>query len=538
MGRVYNYLHPMRTWTIGQRITFGFAALIVVMAAVCATAYVRILKVEQANNRVAQDALPAILVLGQVESLVKENFINVSLHFLADDVAKKDAIAKTMDGMTAKLSELYATYEKLPQTDEDMKLYETVKTNRARYRDARSAVLKLSRAKDASAADAIGQSLYPVFQDYIRALTEMVGRDHKSASETSAETVGAIQKTRQMLVYGTGAALLIGFVLAGFIIRGTRRVLSDVSKQLSQGSSQLTSAAGEISGSSQSLAQGASEQAATLEETSASLEEISSMTKRNAENAGQAKDLANQTRHAAETGAGDMGAMIHAMDDIKASSDNIAKIIKTIDEIAFQTNILALNAAVEAARAGEAGAGFAVVADEVRSLAQRSAQAARETADKIEDSIRKSAAGVQISDKVAASLQEIVGKARQVDSIVAEIAHASSEQNTGIGQVVHAVTQMDKVTQTTAATAEESASASQELNAQALSLDSIVGQLDQLITGAKVVRDVEAPKTVKSVVTPVITAKKPVKSVIVKSAHAPVAARSAEPVATDGDFFR
>ena len=528
----------MSTWTIGRRITFGFAALIVVMAVVCATAYYRILKVEQANNRVAEDALPAILLLGQVESLVKENFINVSLHFLADDVAKKDAIAKTMDGMTAKLSELYAAYEKLPQSDEDKQLYETVKANRARYRDARSAVLKLSRAKDATTADAIGQNLYPVFQDYIRALTDMVGRDHKSASETSADTVSAIRKTRLMLAYGTGAALLIGFVLAGFIIRGTRRVLSDVSTQLSQGSAQLTSAAGEISTSSQSLAQGASQQAATLEETSASLEEISSMTKRNAENAGLAKDLANQTRSAAETGAGDMESMTQAMDAIKASSDNIAKIIKTIDEIAFQTNILALNAAVEAARAGEAGAGFAVVADEVRSLAQRSAQASRETADKIEDSIRKSAAGVQISDKVAASLKEIVGKARQVDSIVAEIAHASSEQNTGIGQVVHAVTQMDKVTQTTAATAEESASASEELNAQAVSLDSIVGQLDRLITGTTVKHSSDAQKSAKAV-TPELPAKKTVTPAVIHSASvAKPAKKNDDAAVTDGDFFR
>ncbi len=309
-----------------------------------------------------------------------------------------------------------------------------MKKNRALYRDARAEALKLSRAQDAATAEAVGARLYPLFQDYIRALSELVSHDHECARSTSAGTVTVIRETRRMLIIGTGGALLIGVVLAFFITRGTRRVLSRVGSQLSQGSGQLTAAASEISCSSQSLAEGASEQAATLEETSASLEEISSMTRRNAENAGRAKDLANQTRVAAETGAADMGAMSSAMDAIKASSDNIAKIIKTIDEIAFQTNILALNAAVEAARAREAGAGFAVVADEVRSLAQRSAQAARETADKIEDSINKSANGVQISAKVAASLREIVGKARQVDSIIAEIAQASSEQNGGIGQ--------------------------------------------------------------------------------------------------------
>jgi methyl-accepting chemotaxis protein len=178
--------------------------------------------------------------------------------------------------------------------------------------------------------------------------------------------------------------------------------------------------------------------------------------------------------------------MRRAMDAIKSSSDDISKIIKTIDEIAFQTNILALNAAVEAARAGEAGMGFAVVADEVRSLAQRSAQSAKETAGKIEEAIKKSEHGVQISAKVAKSLSEIVEKARQVDSFVTEIAQASKEQNQGIGQVNTAVSQMDKITQSNAANAEETASASEELNAQAASQKEAVAELLQMVGAARI----------------------------------------------------
>jgi methyl-accepting chemotaxis protein len=177
--------------------------------------------------------------------------------------------------------------------------------------------------------------------------------------------------------------------------------------------------------------------------------------------------------------------MAEAMDAIKASSDDIAKIIKTIDEIAFQTNILALNAAVEAARAGEAGAGFAVVADEVRNLAQRCAQAAKETAAKIEDSVQKSSNGVEISSKVAKSLEDIVGKARQVDELAGEVASASAEQSQGIEQVNTAVSQMDKVTQSNAANAEESASAAEELNAQAESLKEAVNNLLTMVDGDK-----------------------------------------------------
>jgi methyl-accepting chemotaxis protein len=231
------------------------------------------------------------------------------------------------------------------------------------------------------------------------------------------------------------------------------------------------------------LAEGSSEQAASIEETSSSLEELSSMTKRNADNSQKANELSRQTRTAADKGVADMQEMNTAMAAIKASSDDIAKIIKTIDEIAFQTNILALNAAVEAARAGEAGMGFAVVADEVRNLAQRSAQAAKETAAKIEGAISKTGQGVTLSGKVAEALNDIVTKARQVDELAAEVAGASREQTEGITQINTAVGQMDKVTQSNAASAEESAAAAQELNAQAEIMKQSVAELLRLVGG-------------------------------------------------------
>ena len=293
-----------------------------------------------------------------------------------------------------------------------------------------------------------------------------------------------VLSTMKTMAVGGGAVLIL--VLAGFSFFNRRSILRPLSAaidHLEAVSAQTESASREITSSSHSLAEGASEQAAALEQTSSSLEKMSSMTKQNAASAQKATELAQEARHAAESGVADMQSMKVAMDAIQSSSDDIAKIIKTIDEIAFQTNILALNAAVEAARAGEAGMGFAVVADEVRSLAHRSALAAKETGSKIEGAIGKTAQGVEISSKVAAALNDIVLKARQVDQLAAEVASASREQTQGIEQINIAVEQMDKVTQSNAAAAEESAAAAQELNSQANIMKGSVLKLVQLVGG-------------------------------------------------------
>ncbi|MBK9991361.1 MAG: MCP four helix bundle domain-containing protein [Verrucomicrobia bacterium] len=293
-----------------------------------------------------------------------------------------------------------------------------------------------------------------------------------------------VEKRNQILVLSFSVAgVALGLIGAFLIIRSVNGPIRNLTSRLTAGAEQTTGAAGQVSTASQSMADGSSRQAAALEESSASLEEMAGMTRKNAENAQSAKALANQTRVAADAGSEDMKEMKTAMSAIQASSTEVSKIIKTIDEIAFQTNLLALNAAVEAARAGEAGLGFAVVAEEVRSLAQRSVQAARETAQKISDSTAKSEQGAKISDKVAKSLDEITAKARQVDELIAEIAVASQEQSQGIDQVSRAVSDMDRVTQANAATAEETSAAASELNNQTDQLKAIIRDLIQMVNG-------------------------------------------------------
>jgi methyl-accepting chemotaxis protein len=280
---------------------------------------------------------------------------------------------------------------------------------------------------------------------------------------------------------------LAALLALGFTVMNRRSIVRPLSSAIgfiNSASAQTADAASQISASSQSLASLASNQAARLEETSSGLEQVAAMARKNADHSEQARTLSETTHQAAEKGLTDMKAMTDAMAEIRAAGTSVAKIVKEIDGIAFQTNLLALNAAVEAARAGEAGAGFAVVADEVRTLAQRSAEAAKETSHRIAQSIRAGDAGQAVTVLVAASLEEIAGRTRQVNTLISDIATASAEQTKGIEHISRAVTQMDQSVQATAASSEEAASAASELDAQAEAMTASVQGLVHLVEGA------------------------------------------------------
>lgn len=305
---------------------------------------------------------------------------------------------------------------------------------------------------------------------------------HTAASELDVllqKRIDSIRGDRNSSLIYTAIALFAAALFVYAIMRSINLPLTRIIGSLNISAAQVTSASGQLATSSQQLAGGAAEQASSLEETSSSLEEMSSMIRQNAENAAQARGLTEKARQAATDGEVVMNEMNKAMLEIERASVDVSAIIRTIDEIAFQTNLLALNAAVEAARAGEAGRGFAVVADEVRNLAQRSTGAARESATRIEASVGKSKHGVETAGKVTTALHEISSNIKKATELVSEIAAASQEQSQGIAQINAAVQQMDKVVQSNAANSEQSASAAEELSAQARSVQEAVEELAQ-----------------------------------------------------------
>jgi methyl-accepting chemotaxis protein len=296
-------------------------------------------------------------------------------------------------------------------------------------------------------------------------------------------TEAVVNKSWTAIVAGMLAALALSAVTSILLVRSVVGPLSKIAGELSDGAKEVNRTARELSEASNQVADGNSRNAAALEQTSASIEELASMTLRNSENALEAQALINSATAAAEDSEHSMDSVMEAMEQIATSGNEIGKIIKTIDEIAFQTNLLALNAAVEAARAGEAGAGFAVVADEVRNLAIRSADAAKNTAELIEQTIGNIAGGSGMVKKTSQTFDTLVGDVKKVSSIMGEVAEASKEQSVGIGQINKAVTEIDHVTQSNASISEETAGAASTLSGEAGRLDDQVQRLLEVISG-------------------------------------------------------
>ncbi len=334
-------------------------------------------------------------------------------------------------------------------------------------------------------ADALAEkSIAPAGKAIGAAGLELYEGDFGQLSKRGANAMAVVEPARNLNI----AVIIVALGIAAWllwVVHTINDALKSTVAELSLGADQVASAASQIANSSQMLAQGATQQAASLQETSASSEQIRSMAKKSRDNSQSTSQMLTASTQKVTEADKDLDNMVQSMKEISESSSKISRIIKVIDEIAFQTNLLALNAAVEAARAGEAGQGFAVVADEVRSLAQRSAQAAKDTASLIEESISKAGEGKTKVDGLAVTIRAVTGNTSQVRTLVEEMSIGAQEQERGIEQISRAIGQMEQVTQHTAATAEESAAAAEQLSAQSEALWAILKQLKHMVSGEK-----------------------------------------------------
>ena len=478
----------MSTWTIPRRISFGFITLVILSIILGLVGLWRVRDINTNVFNLASNSVPSVVTLNKIIQFNNESARQVrkAVDFATEDKAVAAAEAAFSSNRKS-ADELMGAYEKLFSDKEDERLFKLAATARTAFLSAADRALGLVRSKSEKSeleaqnlmrteVDSTLEQTVKGFNDDIDYNIKLAEAEAKSAAAKVASSFWIILP---LLISAAGIGALIGWG----IIRAVSGALGSISDSLEEGATQTASASGQLSAASQSLAEGCNEQGSSVAETSAALEEMSVMIRNTADNAEKAKAFANQARVAAQSGAQTMVDMNTAMHAIEASSAEVAKIVKNIDEIAFQTNILALNAAVEAARAGEAGAGFAVVADEVRSLAQRSAAAAKETAEKIEAAIANSQRGSVSCGKVGESLDEIVRKVAAADALVAEISTAAKEQSQGIQQVGTAMTQLDKVTQGNATNAQQSASAAEQLNSQAHTMQDTVAYLRSLVTG-------------------------------------------------------
>jgi methyl-accepting chemotaxis protein len=473
--------------TIGKQIGWSIAGMIAACALVGGVGWWYVSELgERLDNAysvsVRQSELKGNLI-GQAFTLRLQNRGMLLFSHIKDD-GHVEKCRIDYDNAVARSMELIQSITSLERTERGRELIRQIQAGIEEHRTRQLEERRiLATGKVADATEYDRKYLVAAGGKIVAALDEF--SQLKAAEDASLNAEGAAMRRTAKVVLLFGLLCCVGMgVVVSYAMRRATGKLQRTASELGQAADRVAGAASQVSSASTSLAQGASRQAASLEETSASSAEVSAMAGKNTGLSREAADAVAHSGQKFEETSRLLEQTVVAMSEIHSQSGKISKIIKAIDEIAFQTNILALNAAVEAARAGEAGMGFAVVADEVRNLAQRSAQAARDTATLIEESIAKSHEGKSKVDQVATAIHGIIGEAAKVKSLVDEMSAGSSQQGQGMEQIARAITQMEQVTQQTAANAQEGAAAATELTAQSASLKDIMDRLTDLVGAA------------------------------------------------------
>lgn len=478
-----------KSMTIGAKLVFGFGLILFAVVAISALSIIGVDGlISETNDVIAGNKLRSDMFKLELDHF---KWAQIAAELL--DNERKNEVKINTDPHKCNLGKWYYSDQRVqaeklvPQISQDLadieqwhnRLHHSIVDIKKHSHDESGG---LDKAREIYAGET--KICLAKVQGYLDSIRNTIDENMVSDGQILAN----VSKMRLAIMAAGFIVCVLGTTFVFFIIGAIKKLLKGLIDKLRQNSVQVANAAVQVESSAQSLASTATQQAAGLEETSSSMEEMSVMTRQNSESAQQANSLMSETTQALEAMFNAITEMTDAIEDIKRSSDQTAKINKVVDDLAFQTNLLALNAAVEAARAGQAGKGFAVVAEEVRSLAIRSADAARNTGELLEDSQRKADNGVSAISKVNESLDKTRDNAAKAAELMAEIAIASQEQSKGIDQVNVSVNQIDRLVQSNAASAEESASASQQLSSQAESMNDIVNQLLKSVDSGKVAR--------------------------------------------------
>ena len=508
-------MNPLQ-WKIGPRLAAAMGAMLALLMLMSALAMQQMMSMQRETRQITSNWLPSVSLVNQMNTNTSDYRVAEIGHVLATEDAAMAVKDQEMAAALATFEKNRAAYAKLISSPEEQRLYDSFMADWKSYLAVHERLYAHSRKNETDQARAIldGDSL-KLFTAASDLLDKLIELNAKGANQAGSTAEAAYTTARTVVVTTLVVSAVMALVISRLLIRSVTvplrqavevadavadgdlrhavdarggdeaaqlmRALERMRQGLTQTVSRVRANAESVSTASSQIAQGnadlsqrTEEQASALQETAATMSELSSTVRSNADNARQADQLARNASEAARQGGGAVGDVVDTMRGISASSRKIADIIGTIDGIAFQTNILALNAAVEAARAGEQGRGFAVVAGEVRTLAQRSADAAKEIKSLITDSVEQVERGSQQVDTAGASMESLVQAIQRVTDIVGEISTASVEQADGVGQVEQAVSQMDQVTQQNAALVEESAAAAESLKQQAQQMVEIV----------------------------------------------------------------